>query len=332
MSISYKKRLEIAFLALHPKGPKMNNSAISKYVKCSITTVKKWVKRYRETGDVLEEEKAPKNRATTAKQDDMIIDTVEQHCDESIPRIYGRLVDKGLTCSVETIRNRIKEAGIEHLAPLKKPMLTEEHRANRLQWVEDNMDFDWDRVIFTDESSYSVYMPVTKVWRRRGEKKVARTLKHPCKINFWGCLSSKGFGCCYSFKPNLNAQLMCGIYEKKLLPTARNWFGVDPSAWYLQEDNDPKHTSKRCKTWRAENQVQRLPWPSNSPDLNPIENVWSYMKSQIRGKSFRSAAALERKIKTIWKHLSPEYAQSLVNSMSDRLNAVLRNDGDWILY
>ena len=55
MSLSYKKRLEIAFLALHPKSPKMRNAEISKYVKCSLGTVKKWVKMYRETGDVQEE-------------------------------------------------------------------------------------------------------------------------------------------------------------------------------------------------------------------------------------------------------------------------------------
>lgn len=332
MTISYKNRLEIAFLALHPKGPKMGIHAISKYMKCPTSTVERWVQRYHTTGDVQIEVKAPRTRATTSKQDKMIIDSVEEHSEESMPKIFERLKKKGLSCQIDTVRNRIKEAGIMHLAPLKKPMLTEEHRANRLQWAEDHKDFDWDRVIFTDESTYTVYMPVTKVWRRRGEKKVVRTLKHPCKINFWGCLSSKGFGCCYSFKPNLNADLMCGIYEKRLLPTASYWFGGDPSSWYLQEDNDPKHTSIKCSTWRAENKVQRLSWPSNSPDLNPIENVWSFMKSQIRGKSFRSADALERKIKNIWQNLSPEYAKKLVNSMSSRLDDVASNEGDWILY
>ena len=46
------------------------------------------------------------------------------------------------------------------------------------------------------------------------------------------------------FKENLNAELMCDIYKRGLLPTARKQFGHDSMLWKLQEDNDPKHRSK----------------------------------------------------------------------------------------
>ena len=131
---------------------------------------------------------------------------------------------------------------------------------------------------------------------------------------------------------NLNADLIRKIFEKKLYPTAKKWFGEDTNDWYLQEDNDPKHTSKKCNSWREANQVQRLPWPSSSPDLNLIENVRAFIKSQIRGKLFSSTSAMERKLRKIWKNLSDEYAENLVNSMSNRLQAVVDNDGDRTLY
>ena len=179
----------------------------------------------------------------------MIIDTIEQHSEELMPKIYQRLKRKGITCHINTFRSRVKQVGIQQMASLQKTMLNEDQRLKRKKWTEEHMDFDWDKVIFTDDSSFFIYTKVPRVWRRRGEKKIIRTFKYPSKVHIWGCLSMKGFGNFYVFKKNLNADLMCKIYEKKLYPTAKKWFGEDTNDWYLQEDNDPKHTSKKCNSW-----------------------------------------------------------------------------------
>ena len=131
---------------------------------------------------------------------------------------------------------------------------------------------------------------------------------------FGGCFSSKGFGRIICFKQNLNADYMCRIYQYGLLPTPRKQFGFDSTWWKLPEDNDPTHASKIAINWRREKSIQKIDWPSMSPDLAPIVNVWQLLKMKLRKQNFKTYESLVSTIKREWKILRLELGVKLVHT------------------
>jgi transposase len=125
---------------------------------------------------------------------------------------------------------------------------------------------------------------------------------------------------------------MYKIYKNELLPSVKKWFGDNNYYWKLLEDNDPKHTSKTSKKFKVNSGIQSLSWPSQSPDCNPIENVWALMKLKINRQPPASINNFFVRIKKEWKNLSIEFAEKLVDSMEKRVELLIERKGDYINY
>lgn len=125
---------------------------------------------------------------------------------------------------------------------------------------------------------------------------------------------------------------MVQLYRSTLLPTAKKYYGSDNSKWMLLEDNDPKHKSRLCNAWKEENGIVQMVWPPQSPDCNPIENVWSIIKARVRGKCFSNIKQLSLYIRRQWLSFTREYAENLSKSMPNRCARVIEQKGEWIKY
>ena len=96
-------------------------------------------------------------------------------------------------------------------------------------------------------------------------------------ITVWGCFSASGVGSLKWVKGPMKAKDYHRILTGQVLPELRRSSSQQPElAWLYQHDKASIHTARECTAYLKEREdaegFQVLEWPSNSPDLNPIEN------------------------------------------------------------
>ena len=117
----------------------------------------------------------------------------------------------------------------------------------------------------------------SRVWRRRNAsydpKNTIPTVKHGGgNIMLWGCFSAKGTGQLHRIKGTMDRAMYRQILGENLLPSARAL--KMGHGLIFQHGNDPKNTAKATKEWLKKKHIKVLELPSQSPDINHIENLW----------------------------------------------------------
>ncbi len=135
-------------------------------------------------------------------------------------------------------------------------------------------------------------------------------------------MSSAGVGPLCFLKTNVTAPVYQEILEHFMLPSADQLF--KDANFIFQQDLAPTHTARSTKSWLN---VGVLDWPANSPDLNPIDNLWGIVKMKMRNKRLKNADELKATVKETRASIPPQQCHQLITSMPRRIEAVIKAKG-----
>ncbi len=189
----------------------------------------------------------------------------------------------------------------------------------------------WSKVLFSDESKFCISFgnQGPRVWRKSGEAQNPCCLKSSVKfqqsVMIWAAMSSAGVGPLCFLKSTVNAAIYQEILEHFMLPSADKLYG--DADFIFQQDLAPAHTAKGTKSLFNDHGVTVLDWPANSPDLNPIENLWGIVKRKMRDTRPNNADDLKATVKETWASIPPQQCHKLITSMPRRIEAVIKAKG-----
>jgi len=317
-----------SIITLHKIGWLQKN--IAQRLHCAVKTVSKWIRSWQEQRTLEDKERSGRPRCTGESTDVAIEDYAAEKRFTTPHQIKNELE---LDCSSRTIRRRLDEVDLLGRVAETEYVYDERDIQRRLSFARGYENWtidDWSKVIFSDETHIEVFGR-GRVWVQRpcgaaGDPQyVCQRMPHSDRVSLWGCFCARGIGQAEIFVDELDAVKYVDILQHNLIQTALHFYPNED--WWFQQDNAPQHTSSLAKRWFHNHGVHLIDFPPYSPDLNPIENLWSILKSRIESRLARTIDEVEQILKEEWEAIDTSLLQTLAASMPQRCQSVIANNG-----
>lgn len=332
------KRYEIAAkaLALNEDGePLYTIREIANSYNCSPSTVIKYRDQYQETEEIEDRRKYNGSKPALTDREQRLVGRIFSKSNNTSLREASTQLkeDNDINISPSTVKTYLNKSKIKAYRTSTKPALDSSMKKKRYNFALIYMNKSanwWRRVRFSDEAYFKMdelgYRSI--IWRRKTSrmqsKKANKKTKYPPKLMVWGWIDYQGTGNLVWIRDNMKAADYIELLDRNL-PCDRNFI-------FLQ-DGASVHTAGDVFDFFYDNNVEFIEdFPPQSPDLNPIEHVWAFVKRSLKGRSARNLQELWRIIQDIWENISIDFIHSLIDSMPRRLEAVKKARGSHTQY
>ena len=265
------------------------------------------------------------------------------------------------TTLAKACKSLAKKQGKPIKAVFTKPAkrLREDNKKKRLSFCLANRNRDWKSVMFTDRKRFLLQYPGVKVnkvaWVCRGETRMAASVNHPMSFNVYAGITPYGVSMLHTVAgsskhvtkytnkkgqaaKNITSAEYKDVLMSTLLPEGERLFSSRRArgargahaAWTFQQDNDPSHgvAAKTIKLWSSQHghKVELLKaWPPNSPDLNPIENLWAHVQAEVNKLGCKSFKEFSEAVLDTMAAVPQTILTNLYNDMPTRMKEVIES-------
>ena len=241
--------------------------------------------------------------------------------------------------SRQTVSRRLQEIGLFNRTSRKKPLVSSKNKKKRLEFANRYLNWtyeNWAKVFFSDESKFNLFGNYGKnnVKRCIGERFSAKCSKKTVRfgdgsVMVFGMFSSQGTTPLVRLQTRVNAQTYKNIVQDHVVPIIQN-SGFD-RATFMQE-NAPCHKAKVVMSYLSEQDFEIMDWTPQSPDLNPIKNLWKTLVVKVMEINPTNTEDLGVKLQEEWSKISIEDCQELMYSCSRRCASVIESKGSFTRY
>jgi len=334
---------KLRFQVLYENGCKKPTN-LSRKVGISLATAYRWKDKLENDENLDRKEYPVRMSKINKKIQKRVISKIQLRKQPSLRQI-GRSV--GL--SHESVRSLLRNQTFSYKLKKKRFKLNAERRALRLEFARKMLgrDIDWGLMVITDEASMWLERAVPNGrWVHDGAMEIEdegdngrgnnenddiddlTVGRHGQKIHLWGGISANGTTKLHLFSENLKEKKNVNLLKKGREEMARLY----PDGFIFQQDGHPCHKSKLAQKFIMHNFDATIDWPGYSPDISPIENIWSWLKSEVSKDRPTTLEAMKRSLRKHWKRLTPEFLAPYFNSMPDRMRMIIESEGNRINY
>jgi transposase len=257
---------------------------IADNVQCGKTTVHDTIKRFNNTGSAIPNKRCGPKPLFDSKAQASLKKFITQNSKNR--RLTAHKIQelwikkKKRKVSIVTIRRTLRKVGLRSCVARAKPLISEDNKRKRLAWALERKDWTiakWKKIVWSDESTFSQFSQgrSKRVWRVPEEEFdpscLTATVKHSPSRMFWGCFSWHKMGPLVPLRESVKGQTYAKLLKKHAIPSLYKL--VPHKQGIFQEDNALPHRSKIAADVRNASKIPVLPWPAQSPDLNPIKNL-----------------------------------------------------------
>lgn len=305
---------------------------------CHRVTINRLRERLEETGSVKDRPRPGAPRKTSRADDrEVQLRALRTRSINATKLQHHLRTARHVRVSAQTVRNRLHAHGLWARRPYRGLVLQRQHRRARVAWatrMQRRTLARWAQTLFSDECRVSLDRPDgrDRVWRRRGERMAEACITEHDRfggggsVMVWGGITASHRTDLVIIRGNLNAQRYRDeILQQHVRPFMRN----HPEVQDLQQDNARPHTARICMQFLQDSNINVIPWPAKSPDLSPIENLWSILKVRVKERENppTTVPELEAALEEEWRAIPQHTIRNLFNSMRKRCTTCIQAAG-----
>ncbi|GFU10306.1 transposable element Tcb2 transposase [Trichonephila clavipes] len=300
-------------------------------------------RQFQTTGTAIRGFSSGRPRGTTPADDRYIVLQARRNRRQTAGEIARHTTQAtGRPISRFTVARRLQGGGLFARRPVRCVPLTPAHRRRRSLWCREHRnwrDNEWGRVLFTDESRFSLSSDSHRIliWRERGSCNhpsniIERDMYGGRGVLVWGGIMLGSRTDLHIFDAgSVNGTRYC---NEILLPYVRLFRDAMGMQFLFMDENAPCHCTLAAEQLLESEDIECMDWPARSPDLNPIDHVWDFLGRRLAARTLPPVTIRELRLalQDEWAAMPQQLIDTVILSMGRRCETCLAVRGDHIPY